>query len=208
MVNYCVDLRRTTPRSPKFETSIFKGRNLDPSKVDTSIFEDRQIDPLRTTHRSSKVDPSISEGRNIDFRWSKHRSSKVDTSISDCRSIDLRRSKYRSSKVDTSISEGRNIDLRRSKHRSPKFEGHHRILFTTPLHRFLPPKNKGFLSRIFLVCACARHAQVVYVAIEYHLTLTLHSSPVRYDRSFAQTYPLVFIHKGSANQTKLLRTIR
>ena len=109
-------------------------------------FEGRHLDLRRSTHRSpkvytstSKVDPSISEGRNIDFRWSKHRSSKVDTSISDCRSIDLRRSKYRSSKVDTSISEGRNIDLRRSKHRSPKFEGHHRILFTTPLHRFLPP---------------------------------------------------------------------
>ena len=66
-----IDLRRSTHRSPK---------------VDTSISEGRHIDLRRSTQRSSKVDTSIFEGRHIVtsivyLRKAIHRSSKVATSI-------------------------------------------------------------------------------------------------------------------------------
>ena len=50
-----IDLRRSTHRSPKADTSIFKSRHIDLAKVSTLI-----IDLRRSTidHRSSKVDRS------------------------------------------------------------------------------------------------------------------------------------------------------
>ena len=63
-----IDLRRSTHRSPK---------------VDTSIFEGQHIDLRRSTHRdidrrSSKGDTSIFESRHIDLRKSPRRFSKIE----------------------------------------------------------------------------------------------------------------------------------
>ena len=69
-----IDLRRSTHRSPKVDTSISEGRHIDlrrsthrdtdndrrSSKGDTSIFESRHIDLRKSPHRFSKI-----EGRNI-----------------------------------------------------------------------------------------------------------------------------------------------
>ena len=67
-----IDLRRSTHRSPKVDTSIFEGQHIDlrrsthrdidrrSSKGDTSIFESRHIDLRKWPHRFSKI-----EGRNI-----------------------------------------------------------------------------------------------------------------------------------------------
>ena len=81
-------LRRSTHRSPKVETSIFEGGNIDLRK---------------SKHRSSKVDTSIFEGRNVDLRRSKCRSSNVETSIFEDRRWKHRTDNHlRSSKVETS----------------------------------------------------------------------------------------------------------
>ena len=70
--------------------SIFEGRHIDlrrsthrSSKVNTSISEGRHIDLRRSTHRdidrlSSKGDTSIFESRHIDLRKSPHRFSKIE----------------------------------------------------------------------------------------------------------------------------------
>ena len=72
------------------QPSIFEGRHIDlrrsthrSSKVNTSISEGRHIDLRRSTHRdidrlSSKGDTSIFESRHIDLRKSPHRFSKIE----------------------------------------------------------------------------------------------------------------------------------
>ena len=56
-----IDLRRSTHRSPKVDTSIFEGRHI----VTSIVYLRKAI------HRSSKVATSIFESRHIDFRRSK-----------------------------------------------------------------------------------------------------------------------------------------